>query len=135
MHLIIKLSHLRETGRRNLLNKNTGLYRGSQGQPGLRRDLKWGARKQRGRQAVSSLHLCLLLPICSVLLSTSFLYFSVTYSCLEFTYYISKYMLRLTVCVWIPVPTFQEKECDWPSLGQVSTSGPISNEEPTNQAM
>lgn len=90
MLLIIKLSHLNETDRKDLLNKNTGLHPGSQGQPGLRRDLyRELESREAGRQHPTP-HLCLLLPICSILPSTSFLYFSVTYGCLEFTYYCSE---------------------------------------------
>lgn len=112
---------------KDLLNKNIGLYPGTQGQPVLRRSLKLGTGNNP-----HSIFACSLLSDPFFSLSTSFFCFPVTYGCLtalKLTYYSSKYMPRLTGCVWIPVPTFQERECDWPSLGQVSTSGPISNEQ------
>lgn len=72
MLLIIKLSHLSETDRKDLLNKNTGLYPGSQGQPGLRRDLYRELESREAGRQYPTPHLCLLLPICSILPSTAF---------------------------------------------------------------
>ena len=90
MLLIIKLSHLSETDRKDLLNKNIGLYPGSQGQPGLRRALYWELESREADRQYPAPHFCSLLPICSILPSTSFLYFSVTCGCLKFTYYSSE---------------------------------------------